>query len=101
MDVSYLFWCSPENQKCETSEVKELKEIIEGMKEKVAVLGLQLGTMDVGEAATVMHKGKDPFVETLTENHRRILSKSRNKRSHSIGSEGIFDKEFERVVIGM
>ena len=65
------------------------------MEEKVALQGLQLGRMDVGEAATVMHKGKDPFVDTHTENHRQILSKFRNKRSHKIGSKGTFDEEFE------
>jgi len=40
--------------------VKTFDAEIAGLKEQVALQGLELGAIDVGEASSMMYKGKDP-----------------------------------------
>ena len=102
MDVSYLFWCSQENQKCETSEVKELKEKMKEMDEKLALIGLDFGGRHLDEAFKLLRKEKnpDPIPEVPCDvDDPKIAGElSRNKRSHQIGSNGTFDGEFELII---
>jgi hypothetical protein len=83
------------------NKVEALKKQLKEATDIMVLQGLELGAIDVGEASSVMHKGKDPTEIPPAENGpRKILSTSRNKRSHKIGSDGTSDGEFEFVVNG-